>query len=334
MGATMSERTVQQIVLECLAENYGVRGCELQRLPGENLNFLATCRQGGRYVLKIVGEDIPPPVVEMEKAVIEHAVSRGFKVRLPQNIENKIGKIETGISLHTNGPYRLRLLRFLEGKVLAGTSDISNKLLEQVGKSLALFNRALQDFDHPAARRNHRWNLATADQHEAKIQLIGDGGRRELLAWAYNGWHASRKSMNHVPWQLIHGDAHDENWIIEDGRVTGLVDFGDSCHNPAVCDLAICLAYLMMRGVEPLPTAAAVVKGYRRIRPLAAEELGLLFPLAAARLAVSVCVSADRKAVDAGNPNWFASEESAWRLLDMLRGIGSSEFVQFLQKAQ
>jgi Ser/Thr protein kinase RdoA (MazF antagonist) len=330
----MSERTVQQIVLECLAENYGIRSCELQRLPGENLNFLATCRRGGRYVLKIVGEDIPPPVVEMEKAVIEHAVSRGFRVRLPQIIENKIGKIETGIILHRNGPYRLRLLRFLGGKALADTSDISNKLLQQVGKSLALFNRALQDFDHPAARRNHRWNLATADQHEDKIRLISDGGRSELLAWAYRGWHASRKSLNHVPWQFIHGDAHDENWIIEEDRVTGLVDFGDSCHNPAVCDLAICLAYLMMRGVDPLPTAAVIVRGYQCIRPLAAEELGLLFPLAAARLAVSICVSAERKAVDAAHPNWFASEESAWRLLHALRDIGLSDFVRYLHKAQ
>ena len=41
------------------------------------------------------------------------------------------------------------------------------------------------------------------------------------------------------------------NILVRGDRVTGLVDFGDSCFNPAVCDLAICLSYVMMGQDNP-----------------------------------------------------------------------------------
>ena len=119
--------------------------------------------------------------------------------------------------------------------------------------------------------------------------------------------------------------------MVEDGRVTGLIDFGDCCYNPAVCDLAICLAYLMMRGPEALPVAAAVSEGYQGLRVLAPDELEVLYPLICARLAVSLCVAKERTAIDPSNPNWFGGEESAWRLLGQLQAIGRDEFLKILR---
>lgn len=188
----------------------------------------------------------------------------------------------------------------------------------------------MQGFDHAAAHRDHRWNLATAGQHEKTIQRFGGREQRALLAWAYRRWHSARGRLDRLQWQFVHGDAHDENWMVEQGRVIGLIDFGDCCHNPAVCDLAICLAYLMMRG-NPLPIAAAVCEGYQEARVLAADELEVLYPLICARLAVSVCVAMERKAIDPSNPNWFESERAAWRLLGQLQAMGRDDFLRSLQ---
>jgi Ser/Thr protein kinase RdoA (MazF antagonist) len=330
MGPAMTEASLHDRVLDCLDRNYGLTG-SLQRLPGENLNFLVTTDQGQRFVFKIVGPDMPEEVVEMECAAIRHAVSAGFGTRLPEILQNKNDNIETRIELPVNGSYRSRLMTFVDGKSMADISDISTKLLENVGETVASFAQAMRNFDHPAAHRDHRWNLVTAGQHEAGIRAFGDRDSQALLAWAYRGWQAARQRLGGLPWQFIHGDAHDENLLVEGDRVTGLIDFGDCCHNPAVCDLAICLTYLMMRGPDPLTIAAAVTDGYRRARPVSAEELCVLYPLIGARLAVTLCVAQGRKAIDPSNPNWFGGEQSAWRLLEELQTVGRERFERSLQ---
>jgi Ser/Thr protein kinase RdoA (MazF antagonist) len=332
MDLAMNDSRLLQSVTECLALNYGIEG-ELSRLPGENLNFLVATARGEKFVSKIVDEHMPPDVVEMEFAAIEYAAKAGFQPQLPRIIENKYGNIETGIKLHINDHNRLRLIAFIEGIELSKLSDISDSLLTDLGRTLASFDVAMQAFDHPFARRNHRWNLAEAGQHEDEIRLLDDPARRELLAGSFATWHEAREKLAEVPWQFIHGDGHDENVLVEGERVTGLIDFGDCCHNPAICELAICLTYLMMRGDDPLRTAAVITAGYREVRPLAAQEMALLYPLVCARLAVSVCVANRRKVIDPGNPNWFGGEQATWRLLERLRSMGSGSFAAGLHGA-
>ena len=331
MGPEMIEPILHDRVLECLLRNYGLGGT-LQRLPGENLNLLVTTGRSRRFVLKIVGPDMPEEVVEMECAVVRHAVAAGFRVRLPETLRNKNNNLETRINLHTNSLYRARLMTFVDGLSMSDMSDISINLFKNVGETVALFDQAMRTFDHPAAHRDHRWNLATAGQHEAGIHRFGDPGQEELLAWAFRGWHLAKERFEHLPWQVIHGDAHDENLLVEGDRVTGLIDFGDCCHNPAICDLAICLAYLMMRGPDPLPVTAAATAGYQRHRPLSAVERAVLFPLACARLAVSLCVARERESIDPSNPNWFGGVRSMWQLLERLRSIGHGTFDRYVEE--
>jgi Ser/Thr protein kinase RdoA (MazF antagonist) len=147
-----------------------------------------------------------------------------------------------------------------------------------------------------------------------------------LLIRAFAAWNHAKGALSAVPWQFIHGDAHHENILVEDERVIGLIDFGDCCYNPAVCDLAICVAYLMMRGDDPLQIAGTILEGYQGVRPLSKTELALLYPLVCARLAVSVCVANKRKTIDPDNPNWFGGEGATWRLLGRLQDVGAEAF--------
>jgi Ser/Thr protein kinase RdoA (MazF antagonist) len=328
-GSLMRDSELQKIVLNCLTANYGLTG-RLVRLPGENLNFLLVADDGTKHVFKIVDEHMPPDVVEMEFAAIEHAVKAGFRLQLPRIKENKYGNLETGIKLHKNAEYRLRKIEFLAGTELSSISDISEKLLSDLGKTLATFNLAMRGFEHPAAHRSHRWNLAEAERHEDKMSLIADPENRQLLEWAYSHWRACKERLGTLPWQFIHGDAHDENVMVENGRVSGLIDFGDCCFNPTVCDLAICLTYLMMRGEDALRNARIIIDGYREVRPLSLAECSMLYPLVCARLAVSVCVANRRKTIDPGNPNWFAGEAATWALLARLRDMGPEKFERAL----
>jgi len=317
----MDFETFQIIVLDCLAENYSLSG-SLRRLPGENLNFLLTTREGQRSVVKIVDEDMPPEVVEMEIQAIEHAVSRGLSIELPKTIQNFNGKIETGIKIHTKGEYRLRLIHFIDGKTLDSMTDISTNLQKNIGKSLAKFNLVMQDFDHPAAHRSHRWSLAEAGRHRDKTRLVEEAEKRDLLSWAFGTWQQASEEFYLLPQQFIHGDPNPENILVKGDRVSGLVDFGDSCFNPAICDLAICLCYLMMDRKDPVETASIVSRAYHEVRPLSDAEFSALFPLVCGRLAVTIAVSTSRRLIDPVNPNWFGGEADAWRLLARLRVIG------------
>lgn len=319
----MSPTGTRQTVLQTLAEHYGLAGT-LRRLPGENLNYLLLDERKEKHVIKIVDEHQPPDVVAMEFAVIEHAVAAGFAPRLPRIKANKYGNIETRIKIHTKDDYRLRLLEFLPGKGMSEINDISDVMLTSLGRTLAEFNHAMEDFDHPAAHRNHRWNLAEATQHEDKIALVQDPEKQDLLRWAYDGWRAIRPRLEQLPHQVIHGDAHDENVLMNGEEVCGLIDFGDCCYNPTICELAICLTYLMMRRENPAEVLQRVLEGYESVRPLSGEERQLLYPLVCARLAVSVCVAAKRKTIDPDNPNWFGGEGRSWGFLAWLWAGGSS----------
>lgn len=93
----IDEPTLQAIVRDCLASHYGIEDSSLRRLPGENLNYLVTSGSGRRYVCKIVGDEVPREIVELENAAIEHAVSKGFRLSLPKIMENKVMNLKTGI---------------------------------------------------------------------------------------------------------------------------------------------------------------------------------------------------------------------------------------------
>lgn len=302
-------------VQECLETFYGIRG-SLSRLPGENLNYLVTTAEGEPYVFKIVDDDMPAAVVEMENAVIEHALSVGFPYHLPRIIKNRQGQIETGIKLHDNPANRSRLLEFVDGIQWDSLTDISSDLRFELGGFLANFDSAMADFEHPAAHRNHRWNLAKADQHRPKIALFEEEKLKNLLGWAFDYWAKAKKILPALPHQVIHGDAHGENVLIGEGHIVGLVDFGDCCFNPVICELGVCLPYMLMEQEDPIAIACDIIAGYHAVRPLSNPERSVLLPLIAGRMAVTVCVAEKRRTIDPDHPNWFGSTGAARRLLE------------------
>ncbi len=325
MNEDLGNHEYEATIVQCLYDHYGIEG-SLSRLPGENINYLVTVDDEERYVVKIVGEDMPSKVVAMEYAAIEHAVSNGFGLEMPRILKNKHNKIESGINIRKKYQNRLLLYNFIDGNLLSTMTDISIGLANNVGSVIALFDLSMENFDHPAAHRNHQWNLAEAGQHERKIDLIADPDRHDLLAWAFRIWFSGAKpKLSALPQQFIHGDAHDDNILVNAGRVTGLLDFGDSGFNPTVCELATCLPYLMMGRDNPLETAASVVAGYHTTRPLSDAEFSVLMPLVCGRLAVSVSIAAERRLIDPSHPTWFISEPGGWDLLALLRTRGAEQ---------
>ena len=312
-------------ILQCLGDHYGIEG-SLSRLSGENINYLVTADDGQRYVFKIVGDDMPPEAMAMEYAAIEHAVSNGFGLKMPQIVRNKQNSLNSGIYIRKNTQNTALLYTHIKGKLLSDMSDISLILAKNVGHVIALFDLTMENFDHPAAHRSHPWNLAEAGQHELKIKLIDDPVQQDLLAWAFRTWFSDAKpKLSALPQQFIHGDAHDDNILVDAGRVTGLLDFADSGFNPTICELATCLPYLMMERDNSMEIAAGIVAGYHATRPISDAEFSVLMPLVCGRLAVTVSMAAEHRQIDPSHPAWFISEQGAWDLLAFLRTMGAGQ---------
>lgn len=320
----MSVEILEKAVLDCLAHHYGIRG-RLERLPGENINYKVTTPAGKNYVLKLVDEHTPPEVVEMEVELLQHVNRTDFPLKLPQIIQTNNKKYETRIDIRNYGLYRLRLIEFLDGMNWEYIADISLDMVADAGSLLAEFNQVLGDFDHPGAHRDHRWNLAQSRQHLAAVERIEDRNERELVSWAFDRWLEVEDKLSVLPHQVIHGDANRGNFLVKDGLIVGLIDFGDSCYNPRICELAICLAYFMMDREDPFEVASVITAAYTDVIELSEAELDVLLPLVCGRLAVSVCVANERKAIDPDNPNWYDSLAPALKLLEQLREAGAGD---------
>ena len=306
---------IESKVLQCLDDKFGMTG-SLRRLSGENINYLFETSAGEHHVVKIVDEDMPSAVVEMENSVIDYAATEHFPYELPQIIRNKKAQIETRIILRENVTERLRMLSFIAGKQFSSLSDISNNLYIELGKMLASFNLIMESFDHPVAHRNHRWNLAEAGQHADKVTIFDSQEQRKVLTWAFDFWATkARNNFSRLPHQIIHGDAHGENILVANGQISGLVDFGDCCFNPTACELGVALPYVMTDRDDPFETVRLVISGYQSIRPLSSLERSVIMPLICGRLAVSLCVAEERRRIDPGRHSWFSGADQTWRLL-------------------
>ena len=171
MNEDMDKHEYEATILQCLCDHYGIEG-SLSRLPGENINYLVTVDDEERYVVKIVGEDMPSKVVAMEHAAIKHAVSNGFGLEMPRILKNKHNKIESGINIRKKHLYRLLLYNFIGGDLLSNMTDISMELAKNVVSSIALFDLSMENFDHPAAHRSHQWNLAEGQVENGQGAMI------------------------------------------------------------------------------------------------------------------------------------------------------------------
>jgi 4-aminobutyrate aminotransferase-like enzyme/Ser/Thr protein kinase RdoA (MazF antagonist) len=304
-----------EAVAAAVEARYGFRPT-IRRLTGENENYLVERDDGTPFVLKIVSGSECRERILLEHAMVEAALDAGIGVALPRLIPDLDGNLMLSLGGDDGEPRLGRLMAFVPGVSWRSRPPVSRELLTALGELAARFAGALSSVDLPAARRTHRWDLASTGAHRGDLAIAGVPGRQRLLAAQFERWVAYRRELVAVPWGLIHGDLNDDNVLIADGRISGVLDFSDSLYNPLVCELAIALTYAMFYESEPWGGGAWVVAGYHSVRPLSATEVELLYPLICGRLAASVAISAKRRQLDPARQGWFVTEEQAWTFLE------------------
>ena len=169
-------RVSDELVAAFVTEKFGLTVTAISRLTGErDLNFRATA--GGRsYVIKVANASESRAQLECEHAAMLHVaghLARGLdghgtlETPTPLELCGEDGKGKGGtiacIAAEGGAQHLVRVLSFIEGRMwssceLAG--DLAADFAASLGRSAALLDGAMLSFEHPAAAREHAWDLA------------------------------------------------------------------------------------------------------------------------------------------------------------------------------
>jgi Putative homoserine kinase type II (protein kinase fold) len=184
----------------------------------------------------------------------------------------------------------------------------------------ARLDLALLSFTHPELNRPLKWNLLQAEWAYEHLTVIHDPDRRQLIAAVLETYLRLKPQLLSLEHTTIHNDLNDYNLLVsatDCGHITisGILDFGDLCAAPRICELAIAAAYAVLDQSDPIRALSELITGYHAEWPLTATEIDLLWPLVRTRLAVSVINAALMKQQRPDDPYVTISEAAAWRLL-------------------
>lgn len=291
------------------AEIFGVRGAAAPLASERDQNF----RIGSDYILKIANGGELREFLELQHEAMARLRAADTGLEWP-----RVAPSLAGGEIVEHGGHFVRLLTWIPGTPLAQVPRRTPELLDSLGRALARVDLALAGFDGASAHRQFHWDLRQAAEARQHLTLLPEA-RRELVARFFAAWE--RVPWSALPHSVIHGDANDYNVLVRGGRVVSILDFGDMVWTATVCNLAIALAYAMLGEEQPIAAAAHVVAAYREVRPLADAEVEALHPLAAARLAMSVCYCAWQAGAAPENEYLNISNRPAWALLKRLAAL-------------
>ena len=305
--------------------SYGIQPASIQELPAElDRNFLLRNQAGDRCVLKIAHGSVSESALDLQNQTLTHL--RGALDVIPELIAARDGADIVRVSTAAGEAYRARLLRFIEGVPLSEFRPHSEELLADIGAQLGRLSAAMQGFSHAEKRLAYRWHLGNLGAVAGYARDLPPD-KKALLDYFLGLYEAEvLPALPGLRHSFIYNDPNDSNILVhaagaEPPRVAGLIDFGDMVYGPTVVDLAVALAYIMMSAEQPLDKAAPVISAYHGQFPLSEDEIQLLYPLIAARLCLSVCISWHQQRQAPDNRHLSISESGAWDLLATWRDI-------------
>ena len=327
LEARVAHRVTEAEATRLARDIYGLEA-SARSLPGEyDDNFHLTAADGRELVLKVMHPAREASFIDLQCKALLHLAEHAPQLPLPRVLANRQGERFLQITSADGSRRLVWLLSFLKGTVLAEVRPHAPELLRDLGRFLGEMDAALQSFEHPAAHRELKWDSSRALWIKEFVPEIEGAERRRLVEKCLSLYEAEVvPRLPRLRRSVIYGDANDYNVLVSDPwpqprKVTGVIDFGDMHHGLTVSEAAIAVAYTMLGKRDPLKAASELVAGYHGAFPLNHEEVAALFPLMAARLAVSVTNSAERKKVKPDDGYVTVSEEPAWKALEQIAKI-------------
>jgi len=300
---------------EFLEKNYQLSGTLIPLVGELDLNFRLQTATGVEYILKIAHFDESQKQLEMQNAIMTYLSDRVLAVQLPRIVSAKNGQQILTIIDEQGRERFVRLLTWVPGQLLARINPHSPALLESTGRLTGTITKALENFQHSDAQRTLRWDLAQADwllphTRELKYPEIVQPFLEDFVK-------TIKTQIKDLPCQVIHNDANDYNILVDpvQQKATGIIDFGDAIYTLRIAELAILIAYAIMKKPDVLAAAMEVTKGFNQACPLLPEEIKVIYTLVGLRLTTTVTAAALNRKTFPDHAYHFISEAPAWNAL-------------------
>jgi homoserine kinase type II len=259
---------------------------ERAELGRNNDSFFVDAREG-RYVLRIYRNATEPARVRDEHDLLARLALAELPFATPLPLETRVG--DTLAVLETvDGPRFAALFPRIPGEPVE--LDAANARL--AGAALARVDAAFARFDLPVRAPASLRDVhdLVPDPYAAMEELdLGEGAEpvRRLFA-RVDGAHDALVAS--LPRQIVHGDFAFPNLLVEDGKVSGLVDFEFSGSDFRAADLACALYIVTVRAqaAERWKVLEALANGYRRVLPLDPIEVAAMPELMVRRSAIGL----------------------------------------------
>ena len=315
-------------------EQHGLTG-DLRRLSGyDDINFVLTTKPGVSFVIKLSkGEDSLDQILAQCK-ILDHVKHHSHDhEKFPEIVPNQLGEAISKVR-NGNETYALRVLTYLSGTPMA-TAPLSLTFFEHLGSFLGDLNQCLVSLDIPALHlKKSGWDLQYAHVSLEYLQYIVDPHYRRLTHYFIQQFQLEvLPKYQDLPKGIIHGDANDHNILIVDGKISGMIDFGDATHSYLINELAIAITYVMLIADDPIEAAILVCLGYHQERNLSEIEIEVLYYLVGARLASSLCFSSHGQVQEPNNHYITLHQQPVKQMMDRLISINPLIFENKIKRA-
>ncbi|MDD3445669.1 MAG: phosphotransferase, partial [Zavarzinia sp.] len=214
-------------------------------------------------------------------------------------------------------------LTYLDGVPLSSTAP-GKAQARAIGLGLGRLDRALADFEHPAAHRALLWDAGHVDRVRPLVDHLADAADRAFIHELIDAFEThTAPRLAGLRAQVIHNDLNPHNVLVDSAdpaRLAGIIDVGDALAAPLVVDLGTALAYRM--GTGDLDEICAFAAGFNEIMALSPAEVALLPDLMRTRMILTVVITAWRAALEPGNRDYILRNNSrAWRGLREMAAI-------------
>ncbi|MFP5341537.1 MAG: aminotransferase class III-fold pyridoxal phosphate-dependent enzyme [Candidatus Limnocylindria bacterium] len=280
----------------------------------------------GLAVVKVSNTAEDPATLDMEAEAVVHAarVDPGLPLAVPRATSDGARRVAIESD---EGIHHVRAYDVLPGRGRSDPRDLPDAAFVGWGETTARIGRALRGFMHPAAVRSMLWDVQHASRTRDFLPTIGDPEQRAIVERTLDRFETVIAPVwPSLRAQVIHADLTTDNTLVDvDGRITGIVDFGDMSHSALITDIASALDSIVSdRPPRDLPRLMRLyLDGYERITPLEDEELRLTGDLLAARAAITIAISCWRAGQGLEDPAFAGRYNAAVaRTIVALEAIG------------
>lgn len=250
-----------------LLADYGLELVTWQSLEAGsvNSNFSGTTSDGRKLFARIY-EEQGPDGAEREVALLEALHAAGVPVALPLRLRD-------GRPVHSFAGKAFAVYPFVEGESLC-QRRVTARVAEQVGKALALVHCASPTVPWLGEGRFRLEDL------RKRLDRVDRSGRADLAEASRRVRqlmdHYEPKRIPGLPSGLIHGDLFRDNVLFRGETIAALLDFESASRGVFAYDVMVTVLAWCFGDHLDLDLAGALLEGYRRVRPLRADELKAL----------------------------------------------------------